>query len=75
MVYGDSGTGYSGSDTCSWWHFLATLIILTRAAGKYGGSWIGATISHAMDSVRKYLGFALLPQVGVTIGMVIVASQ
>ena len=54
---------------------LATLIILARAVGKYGGSWIGATISHAMDSVRKYLGFALLPQAGVTIGLVIVASQ
>ena len=39
------------------------------------GSWIGTTISHARDSVRKYLGFALLPQAGVTIGLVIVASQ
>ena len=54
---------------------LAALIIMARFVGKYGGAWIGANISHAVDSVRKYLGFALLPKAGVTIGLVIVASQ
>lgn len=54
---------------------LAALIIMARFVGKYGGAWIGATISHAVDSVRKYLGFALLPKAGVTIGLVIMASQ
>ncbi len=53
---------------------LAVLIVLTRCLGKYAGTWIGAKISGAPDTVRKYLGFALLPKAGVTIGLVLLAS-
>jgi len=53
---------------------LALLIVLTRCIGKYTGVRVGATISHAPDNVKKYLGFALLPKAGVTIGLVLLAS-
>jgi len=53
---------------------MAVLIVLTRCLGKYAGTWIGAKISGAPDTVRKYLGLALLPKAGVTIGLVLLAS-
>jgi len=53
---------------------LAVLIVLTRCLGKYAGTWIGAKISGAPDTVRKYLGLALLPKAGVTIGLILLAS-
>jgi Kef-type K+ transport system membrane component KefB len=53
---------------------LALLIVLTRCLGKYTGARVGATISHAPDNVKKYLGLALLPKAGVTVGLVLLAS-
>jgi len=53
---------------------LALLIVLTRCMGKYSGTRLGARISHAPDSVKKYLGFALLPKAGVTIGLVLISA-
>jgi len=53
---------------------LALLIVLTRCMGKYFGARLGAMISHAPDNVKKYLGFALLPKAGVTIGLVLLAA-
>ena len=53
---------------------LALLIVLARCLGKYTGARVGATISHAPDNVKKYLGLALLPKAGVTIGLVLMAS-
>ncbi|KAF5414111.1 MAG: hypothetical protein C5S48_09880 [Candidatus Methanogaster sp.] len=53
---------------------LAILIVITRCLGKYIGVRAGARISHAPDNVKKYLGFALLPKAGVTVGLVLLAS-
>ena len=53
---------------------LALLIVLARCSGKYIGVRIGATIAHAPDDVKNYLGLALLPKAGVTIGLVLLAS-
>jgi len=49
---------------------LALVITAGRFTGKIFGSQLGAQISHAPDNVKKYLGFALLPTAGVTIGLV-----
>ena len=47
---------------------LYTLIyIVSRAVGKYGGAWVGAAMTHAPDTVRKYLGFTLLPHSGISL--------
>ncbi len=54
---------------------LALLIVLGRFSGKYLGARAGATISHASGTVKKYLGLALLPKAGVTIGLALVAKS
>ena len=54
---------------------LALLIVLGRCFGKYFGARAGATISHAPGEVKKYLGLALLPKAGVTVGLVILAKR
>jgi Kef-type K+ transport system membrane component KefB len=54
---------------------LAVLIIVGRFLGKYLGSRLGATISGAPENVRKYLGLALLPKAGVTVGLVLIAKE
>ncbi|MDY6984795.1 MAG: cation:proton antiporter [Candidatus Thermoplasmatota archaeon] len=41
---------------------------LLRACGKIFGVNLGATIVKAPPEIRKYLGFAMLPQAGVAIG-------
>jgi CBS domain-containing protein len=48
--------------------------VLLRAVGKILGSWFGAKYCGAPLVVRKYLGICLLPQAGVAIGLVILAS-
>ena len=41
--------------------------IVTRAIGKYLGAYFGASVTHAPATVRKYLGFTLLPHSGVSL--------
>ena len=41
--------------------------IITRAIGKYAGAWFGASVTHAPATVRKFLGFTLLPHSGVSL--------
>jgi Kef-type K+ transport system membrane component KefB len=54
---------------------LALVIITMRTLGKLGGSWLGAVISGAPSEVKKYLPLGLLPQAGVSIGLVLVAME
>ncbi|NLB90587.1 MAG: hypothetical protein GX786_05150, partial [Clostridiales bacterium] len=49
--------------------------ILARAGGKFLGAWLGAKVVNAHDSVRKYLGLALLPQGGISIGLSVIVRQ
>lgn len=41
--------------------------ILARAAGKYFGAYFGASVTKSPETVRKYLGFTLLPHSGVSL--------
>ena len=41
--------------------------IIARAVGKYTGAYFGAAVTHAPDTVKKYLGFTLLPHSGVSL--------
>jgi NhaP-type Na+/H+ or K+/H+ antiporter len=54
---------------------LAVLVWAVRFAGKYYGTMLGAKISHASEAVKKYLGFALVPQAGVAIGLALLAKS
>lgn len=50
---------------------LGAVFVLARAVGKYGGVFLGATAARSGPLVRNYLGFAMLPQAGVAIGLVL----
>lgn len=41
--------------------------IVSRAAGKYAGAYIGSALTHAPATVEKYLGLTLLPHSGVSL--------
>lgn len=43
--------------------------VIFRIVGKVCGAYIGAKICHAEENVQKYLGFTLIPQAGVAIGL------
>ena len=46
---------------------FTAVYIVARAVGKIGGAAIGAQISGAPATVRKYLGFTLMPHSGVSL--------
>ncbi|MFP4286089.1 MAG: cation:proton antiporter [Candidatus Izemoplasmataceae bacterium] len=48
---------------------ISLVYVLFRVFGKLFGSWFGAYIMHSEDSVKKYLGFCLLPQAQAAIGL------
>ena len=52
---------------------LGVLYIIARSIGKYFGARIGSSIVKADSNVRKWLGFTLLPQAGVAVGMAQIA--
>ena len=54
---------------------LAAVFLFGRTGGKFLGSFLGARISKAPESVAKYLPFCLLSQAGVAVGLSIVAGQ
>ncbi len=54
---------------------ITMLYILGRGFGKYFGCFLGASASKSPATVRKYAGFALFPQGGVSIGLVLLVKQ
>ncbi len=52
---------------------LGIVYIVTRFAGKYIGSFIGASVAKCPKVVRENIGWALMPQAGVAIGMATMA--
>lgn len=55
--------------------FIGLIYALFRVFGKVFGAWVGAKVSHADKKVAKYLGFTLIPQEGVSIGLSIAAAS
>lgn len=49
--------------------------IVFRIIGKVSGAYMGAKISNSPDNVKKYLGFTLIPQAGVAIGLSMIAQN
>ncbi|MGN0299675.1 MAG: cation:proton antiporter [Lachnospiraceae bacterium] len=47
--------------------FFTVIYILSRAAGKIGGAYLGGKLTKANPTVTKYLGFTLLPHSGVSL--------
>jgi Kef-type K+ transport system membrane component KefB len=52
---------------------IGAIYVVFRVVGKVGGAALGAKISHSKPVVQKYLGFTLLPQAGVAIGLATMA--
>lgn len=48
---------------------IALTYLVSRVVGKWSGAFVGATITRCEPQVKKYLGFALVPQAGVAIGL------
>ena len=53
---------------------IALVYIIFRVVGKWTGAFTGASVSHCEPKVKKYLGFALIPQAGVAIGLATTAN-
>ena len=53
---------------------LGSVYILARAAGKWGGVWLGALVSKTEPRIRNNLGTCMLPQAGVAIGLVLLVQ-
>jgi Kef-type K+ transport system membrane component KefB len=54
---------------------LGVVYLVSRAVGKYAGAFVGAVAAQESPATRKYLGFALLPQAGVAIGLILVLQD
>lgn len=54
---------------------IGALYLVLRAIGKVLGASIGAAIMKAPKTVKKYIGFTLLPQAGVAIGLSLIAAR
>jgi Kef-type K+ transport system membrane component KefB len=50
---------------------LILLFVILRALGKYMGTYTGAKLVHANQSIQKYTAGGLLPQGGIVIGLVL----
>jgi len=50
---------------------FGAVFVFSRAIGKYGGVWLGATMAHSDKKVKKYLGLSMFPEGGVEIGLVL----
>ena len=48
---------------------VGIIYVIFRVVGKVSGAWVGGKICHASPKTQKYLGFALVPQAGVAIGL------
>lgn len=54
---------------------LGTIYFLTRIVGKVAGVALGSRIGQAPQVVLRYLGFGLVPQAGVAIGLIFLISS
>ena len=54
---------------------IGILYVLFRVIGKVGGAYVGAWIMKASDTIKNHIGFTLIPQAGVAIGLSLMASR
>jgi Kef-type K+ transport system membrane component KefB len=55
--------------------FAGIVFIVARAVGKYLGAFVGAKIAKESKAVALYTGLALLPQGGISIGLLVVLAS
>ena len=53
----------------------ALVFILFRSLGKVSGAFLGGYLSKSEPKITRYLGWALLPQAGVAIGLALIVKE
>ncbi len=53
---------------------IGVIYIISRSVGKCVGAYTSASATKCESKIKKYLGFTLLPQAGVALGMCLTAS-
>jgi Kef-type K+ transport system membrane component KefB len=54
---------------------IGIIFIFFRSLGKILGAYLGGYLSKAEHKIRKYLGWGLLPQAGVAIGLALIVKE
>ena len=54
---------------------VAILYFVVRIVGKYGGAFLGGLVTKSPKETKNFLGLALIPQAGVTIGLAAMAQE
>lgn len=54
---------------------LCSAFFLSRFLGKIGGAYLGAMMTKSSKKIKKYLGFTLLSEIGLTVGLASVAAS
>ena len=54
---------------------VALAYVVLRSAGKVAGGWLGVTMTGGDPLVRRWLGWGLLPQAGVALGLALEATE
>ena len=53
---------------------IGSVYIISRIVGRIGGAYAGAIIAGTEQSIRRYMGLALMAQAGVAIGLAMMAK-
>ncbi|MFV1974725.1 MAG: cation:proton antiporter [Candidatus Scalindua sp.] len=53
---------------------VGSVYIVFRALGLFGGAYAGGIVAQTDKKITRYLGFALMPQAGVAIGLAMLAK-
>ncbi|MDE7158634.1 MAG: cation:proton antiporter [Clostridiales bacterium] len=67
----DFSTGIGGVPLLA----IGALYFIVRIAGKYGGAFLGCLTAKKPKKVRNFLGLALIPQAGVSIGLAALGAR
>jgi Kef-type K+ transport system membrane component KefB len=54
---------------------IGVAYVILRILSRVLGGWLGGLLAYAEPVQRRWIGFALLPQAGVAVGMALVASN
>ncbi len=54
---------------------VGIVYFVTRIIGKYGGATLGSIVARSTPENKKYLGLALIPQAGVSLGLAALGSR
>jgi len=54
---------------------IVLLFVLLRSIGKLAGAYLGARIGGASAAMRKYVGWGLIPQGGIVIGLALLLQR